>query len=45
MRPFEPAGSGGTTTVLLAGETAALTGLAALETVADLEIFLTEGKK
>ena len=32
------------TTELFAGETAALTGLAALETVADLEVFLTEGK-
>jgi hypothetical protein len=30
--------------VLFAGEAAALTGLAALETVADFEVFLTEGK-
>jgi hypothetical protein len=44
MRPLDPAGSAGTTTVLFAGETAALTGLAALETVADLAVFLTEGK-
>lgn len=44
MRPLEPAGSAGTTTLLFAGDAAALTGLAALETVADLEVFLTEGK-
>jgi hypothetical protein len=44
MRPLDPAGSAGTTTVPFAGDTAALTGLAALETVADLEVFLTEGK-
>jgi hypothetical protein len=31
--------------VLFTGDIAALTGLAALETVADLEVFFTEGKK
>ena len=30
--------------MLFAGDAAALTGLAALETVADLAVFLTEGK-
>lgn len=44
MRPLEPAGSAGTTTALLAGETPAFTGLAALETVADFEVLRTEGK-
>jgi len=44
MRPLEPAGSTGTTTVDFAGDTATLAGLAALETVADFGVFFTEGK-
>lgn len=44
MRPLEPSGSAGTARVVFAAAGAALTGLAALETVADFEVFLTEGK-
>jgi len=44
MRPVEPAGSCGTTTLDFARDTAALAGLAALETVADFAVFLIEGK-
>src|SRR5579872_6338518 len=40
MRPLEPAGSGGTAS----GGFTAFAGLAALDTVADLAVFLTEGK-
>src|SRR5579871_5788888 len=41
MRPFEPAGSGGTAS----GGFTAVAGFAALDTVADLAVFLTEGKE
>jgi len=45
MRPFAPAGSGGAPTGGLEGVLfAALTGLAALETVADFAVFRVEGK-
>lgn len=45
MRPFDPAGSAGTViTDFAAVLFAALTGLAALETVADFAVFLVEGK-
>jgi hypothetical protein len=40
MRPFDPAGSAGTVTVVLA----AVAGFAALETVADFGAFFVEGK-
>jgi hypothetical protein len=40
MRPFEPGASAGTVT----GGFAALTGLAALDTVGDFGVFLVEGK-
>jgi hypothetical protein len=41
MRPLEPAGSAGTERDGLAAEA----GLAALETVADFEVFFVEGKR
>src|SRR5271166_247293 len=45
MRPLEPAGSGGTATAgLVELLLAALTGLAALDTVADLAVLRVEGK-
>src|SRR5271165_3385008 len=45
MRPLEPAGSGGAATAVLAAVLfAALTGLAALETLADFAVFRVEGK-
>ena len=44
MRPLEPSCSGGTEIVVFAAEATAFTGLAALETVADFEVFLIEGK-
>jgi hypothetical protein len=45
MRPFDPDGSGGVATAGLAAELfAALTGLAALGTVADFAVLRVEGK-
>lgn len=45
MRPLDPAGSGGEATAGLGAELfTALTGLAALETVADFAVLRVEGK-
>jgi hypothetical protein len=45
MRPFDPVGSAGTVMADFAAVLfVALAGLAALETVADFAVFLTEGK-
>ena len=46
MRPFDPAGSAGTGTGAFgAADFAALTGLAAPETVADFAVFFVDGKR
>lgn len=45
MRPFEPVGSGGSTTAdFVATAFTALAGLAALETLADFAVLRVEGK-